>query len=182
MPLLQLSKISFLGPDKGGARPYALLHEAMKETDSVAVARYSARGKEYLVLMRPHESGLVSQELHYADEIRSITDVPIDDVAIDDAELAMATQLIQQTAVPQFEPNKYTDGVKSRLLEMIEQKVAGSNVIISPADEPKAQVIDLMDALKASLDGGATKPAAKPARKGRKPATKRAPRKKAVSE
>jgi len=148
-------KAYYLGPDKGGAKPYALLSEAMKQTGRAAIARYAARGKDYLVLLRPFDDGILMQQLRYADELRAFEDIDLGDVEIDDTELQLATQLVEQIASDDFDPAQYHDGVREQMLSAIEQKVAGQEMTFAPKEEPKAQVIDLMEALKASLAGDA---------------------------
>ena len=158
-------KAYFLGPDKGGAKPYALLAESMRQSKQTAVGRYAARGKQYIVQLRPVEGGLVMQQLLYAPEVRSIADVDIAEAPVRDAELKLAQQLIAQISSPTFDPTKYEDDVKKRIEAAIEQKLEGQEIAVSPSvPETGGQVIDLMEALKASLAKTATKrPAAKPA-------------------
>jgi DNA end-binding protein Ku len=168
-------KAYYLGPDKGGARAYRLLAEAMRRADKAALGRYSARGKQYLVLIRAVGPRLVLQQLFYADEVRSPEEIDVDGVELKEPEVQLALQLIEQTASPDgFHPERYKDSVKQRVEEAIERKVAGQD-IQATAPAPQAQVIDLMEALKASI--GAKVPAATPAAvaAARKPA-KRAPR------
>lgn len=163
-------KAYFLGPDKGGARAYRLLAEAMERTGLVGLAKYAARGKQYLVMVRPHGgSGLVMHQLHYVDELKSFDEVPIEDVPpASEAEVDLAVQIIEQIASRQFAPEAYRDEVKARMLELIEQKVAGQEITSAPEAAPEAQVIDLMEALKQSLgETQAAKPAKRaPAKKG----------------
>lgn len=159
-------KAYYLGPDKGGAKPYALLSEAMRATGRAALARYAARGKDYLVLLRPFEDGILMQQLRYTDEIRAFEDLDLGDTAVDEAELALAVQLVEQIASEDFTPGEYHDGVREQMLAAIEQKVAGQEMTFAPKEEPKAQVIDLMDALKASLgEPEDAAPKRKPAKK-----------------
>ena len=185
-------KAYYLGPDKGGARAYRLLAEAMRRADKAALGRYAARGKQYLVLIRPLGPRLVMQQLFYADEVRTPDEIPIDAADLKEPEIQLALQLIEQTASADgFHPERYKDSVKQRVEEAIERKVAGQE-IQTAAPAPQAQVIDLMEALKASIGRGgppssppetprpatATGPAADappPAEAGRKP-PKRAPR------
>ncbi|MGB5533495.1 MAG: Ku protein [Acidimicrobiia bacterium] len=175
---LYFEKAYYLGPDKGGAKPYALLSEAMKATGRAALARYSARGKDYLVLLRPFEDGIVMQQLRYSDEIRGFDDVDSGESEVDEAELALAVQLVEQIASDTFNPEGYSDSVKDKILAAIEQKVAGQELTFAAKDEPKAQVIDLMAALKASLgDEGDTAPT----KAGSAAPRKRKPTKKAAS-
>lgn len=161
---IYFEKAYYLGPDKGGDRAYRLLSQALKKSGRSALAKYAARGKQYLVLLRPMDKGLVMQQLRYADEIHSIRDVPLGDAEVKAAELKLALQIVDQAVSDQFKPEQYEDEVRKRTIALIERKVEGREITDTPAEEPRAQVIDLMDALKASL--------AK--REGRKPA-KRTP-------
>src|SRR6478752_10620700 len=156
-------KAYFLGPDKGGAKAYALLAESMRQTGKTAVGRYAARGKQYIVQLRPVQGGLVMQQLLYAPEVRSIDDVEIPEAPVRDAELTLARQLISQISSPTFDPSKYQDEVKQRIETAIEKKLDGQEIAISPSvPEAGGQVIDLMEALKASLaKTTAKRPAAK---------------------
>ena len=145
-------KAYFLGPDKGGAKPYALLAESMRQTNQTAVGRYAARGKQYIVQLRPVPGGLVMQQLLYAPEVRPITEIDIEDAPVRDTELALAKQLISQISSKQFDPTLYQDDVTKRIEEAIQKKVEGEEIALSPsAPEAGAQVIDLMEALRASL-------------------------------
>jgi DNA end-binding protein Ku len=158
----------YLGPDKGGERAYKLLNEAMRETGLIGVATYAARGKQYLVAVRPFgKDGLVMHQLHYADEIKDFAEVPIKDAKpAAPGEVKLAVQLIEQIATDKFEPEKFEDNVKTRMLELIEAKVEGQEITAPPEQAPQAQVIDLMEALKKSLgmgEGSAAKPKAKKA-------------------
>jgi DNA end-binding protein Ku len=170
---LWLDKAYYLGPDKGGERAYKLLAEALKATKRAALGQYAARGKQYIVMVRPLGTGLVMEQLHYADEIRSITEVPIPEGEVKKAELQLAVQLIEQAATDSFRPEAYEDNVKKRMLESIQRKVEGEEITAEPAAAPETQIIDLMEALKASLAKGSKGGAAES--DARKPA-KRAPR------
>jgi DNA end-binding protein Ku len=146
----------YLGPDKGGERAYKLLAEAMKRSKLMGLAQYAARGKAYLVLLRPAENGLVMQQLRYAEEVRPFSEIPVPDtVDLKEAELKLALQLIEQSISDSFHPESYRDSVRDRMLEIIQRKVEGQEITIAPSETPQAQVIDLMEALKASLGGGA---------------------------
>jgi DNA end-binding protein Ku len=151
---LFLEKAYFLGPERGGERAYKLLAEALKATGRAALGQYAARGKGYLVMVRPMGPGLVMEQLHYADEIRSINDVELPEGEVKKAELALAVQLIQQASSEAFRPEAYEDNVRKRMLESIQQKVEGHEITAEPAAAPEAQIIDLMEALKASLAAG----------------------------
>ena len=148
---IYLEKVYFLGAGKGGDRAYRLLVAALADTGRAALGQYSARGKQYLVLLRPMGNMLVMEQLHYAGELKSADEVPLPDVAIKDAELALARQLIEQASVEEFRPENYHDTVRERVLEAIQQKVEGQDITAAPAEAPQTKIIDLMDALKASL-------------------------------
>ncbi|MCG8470169.1 MAG: Ku protein [Gemmatimonadetes bacterium] len=147
-----IGKTYYLGPDKGGAKAYKLLGAAMEKTGWAALAKYAARGKQYLVLVRPVGDHLVMEQLHYAHEVRDMAEVPGGEGDVDATELTLATQLIEQIASEEFDPSKYKDEVGQRMLAAIEKKVAdGSEITAPPEEEAKTQVIDLMEALKASV-------------------------------
>ena len=148
---IYLEKVYYLGAGKGGDRAYRLLVAALADTGRAALGQYSARGKQYLVLLRPMGNMLVMEQLHYAGELKSADEVPLPDVAIRDAELALARQLIEQGSVEDFRPENYHDTVRERVLEAIQQKVEGQDITAAPAEAPQTKIIDLMDALKASL-------------------------------
>jgi DNA end-binding protein Ku len=179
VPLAKVDPVYFdrayyLGPDKGAERPYALLRAAMRKTGRAALAQYAVRGKQYLVLVRPQDDGLVMQQLRYAHEIRAIGDLELPDAKVADAELKLAVQLVEQIASDEFQPEQYKDEVRARIEEAIRRKVEGQEVTAEPAAEPAAKIIDLMEALKASLGEG------KAARKPAKRAARAASRKKAA--
>jgi DNA end-binding protein Ku len=164
-----LDKVYYLGPDKGGDRAYRLLAAAMQESGYAALGQYAARGRQHLVLLRPLNGVLVMEQLHYADEVRPTTEVTVPDGEVKPTELALAKQLIEQTASETFEPQKYKDTVRERVLETIQRKVEGQDITAEATPEAGGKIIDLMEALKASL--ATTAPAeqpAKPAKKGRK--------------
>ena len=164
-----LDKAYFLGPDKGGERAYHLLAKALEETGRAALGQYAARGKQNLVLVRPTADGvLVMEQLHYADELKKASDVPIPETTVKDTELKLAKQLIDQTATDEFHPEKYHDQVRDRVLQAIQSKVDGQEITSEPEEKAPTKIIDLMEALKASLakgDGKAEAAAAKPAKK-----------------
>jgi DNA end-binding protein Ku len=169
-------KAYYLGPDKGGAKPYALLTRALRDTGRCALGRWAARGKQYIVMLRPVEDGLIMQQLLYAAEVRPISEVEIPKTEVRDAELALATQLIEQQAAAAFDPSAYVDEVKARVEAAVQKKVEGQEIAVAEeAAAPTAQVIDLMEALRASLKKKApeaVKPApvaAAPAAASRKP-------------
>jgi len=148
---IYFSKAYYLAPDKGGDRAYTLLAKALEETDRWALAKYAARGKQYLVILRPLGKGMVMQQLYYPNEIRSQDELDLGDAIIKDNELKMAVQLAEMGAADEFHPENYRDEVADRIRALIQRKIDGEEITITAAEEPKAQVIDLMEALKASL-------------------------------
>jgi DNA end-binding protein Ku len=183
---MYMDRAYFLGPDKGGERAFGLLGEALKKTGKVAIGQWAARGKQYLIMVRPLGPGLVMEQLRYADEVRSIKDVPIEKIELKKNEIDLAVQLIQQQAGAEFQPEKYEDEVKKRIHEQIERKVQGKEIIAEPTEAPQTQIIDLMEALKASLakgkgPAGAERKPAKRAEAAEKPAKGRQAKRKAAS-
>src|SRR5712671_4209165 len=118
-------KAYYLAPDKGGAKPYALLARALRESGRCALGRWAARGKQYIVMIRPVEDGLVMQQLLYAEEVRSIKEIEIPKTEVKDAELKLAQQLIEQQASDKFDPAAYTDEVRTRIEAAVQKKVEG---------------------------------------------------------
>ena len=167
-------KAYYLAPDKGGAKPYSLFAKALRESKRCAIGRWAARGKQYIVLIRPLEDGLIMQQLLYAGEVRSIKDLDIPHMDVKEAELKLAKQLIDQQTSDRFDPSQYTDEVRERIEAAVQKKVEGQEITLAEAPEAGgAQVIDLMEALRASLarkgapaKGGEAKPGK--ARKGPK--------------
>jgi len=142
-----------LAPDKRGGKPYALLKAAMDKSSRCALARWSWKSKQYVVQVRAVPDGLILQQLLYAEEVRSLKDLDIEKVDVTSAELALALQLIDQISEDAYDPGEFHDEEKKRILAAIDEKIAGKQVIASAhAEAPtSAQVIDLMDALRASL-------------------------------
>src|SRR4051812_23246149 len=170
-------KAYYLAPDKGGAKPYALLARALRDTKRCALGRWAVRGKQYIVMIRPVDDGLVMQQLLYAGEVRSIKDIEIPKTEVRDAELKLAQQLIEQQASAKFDPSAYKDDVRDRVEAAIQKKVEGQEITMVEAPEQGAQVIDLMEALRASLEKKPAKsaavPAAQPAKSAKKSAGKK---------
>ncbi|MEP6691041.1 MAG: Ku protein, partial [Gemmatimonadaceae bacterium] len=123
-----LEKVYYLGPDKGGDRAYRLLTAALQETGRAALGQYAARGQQHLVLLRPLNGVLVMEQLHYADEVRPTTEVTVPPGDVKPAELTLAMQLIEQSATDVFEPQKYKDTVRERVLETIQRKIEGQDI------------------------------------------------------
>jgi len=148
---LQIEKTYYLGADKGGDKAYRLLAESMDRKDRVAVGRWAARGKEQLVLLRPYKDGMVMHQLYYANEVRSFEEV--DDTAkftFSDKERELAERLIDQLSTDEFRPTAYHDEYADRVRAAVDQKVAGQQIVVS-AEAPRAQIIDLFEALKKSI-------------------------------
>ncbi len=180
----------YLSPDRGGEKAYRLLSEVMRRTGRVALARYAARGKQYLVMLRPKEGGLVMQQLLYADEVRPFSEVPkpVAGTEVKEGEFALAEQLVAQIATDEFHPEKYKDDVKDRILEAIHRKADGQAVETAEPETHRGQIIDLMEALKQSLaqkdgvgEGKARYAEGNGKAEGRKP-PRRAPRAAAAGE
>ncbi len=149
-------KAYYLAPDKRGAKPYALLLEAMRESGRCALARWAWKGKEYVVQVRPGDDGLVLQQLLYAAEVRSMKEIDIEKVDVNKPELQLALQLIEQIAADSYDPAAFVDEEKKRIEAAIDRKIAGNEIAESEAPEPaqgQGQIIDLMEALRASLGG-----------------------------
>jgi DNA end-binding protein Ku len=177
-----LDKVYYLGTEKGGARAYKLLSQALVETGRIGIGKYAARGKQYLVMVRPMQNGLVMEQLHYPDELRAFSEVPIEDAAVKPAELKLATQLIEQAASDKFEPENYRDEVRERMLELIHKKVEGEDITVAPTAEPEHKIVDIMEALKASLAAGSSRKPAQQADTSEQQADKKAAKKPAAKK
>ena len=166
----------YMAPDEAGEKPYALLFEALKETGFVGVAKIAMHNREHVVILRPGKSGVMLHTMYYDHEIRKVDEFRTDVSLVKEKELALAISLIQALA-DDFKPEKYTDDYRDNLLKLIEAKKQGQEVVATP--EPKeSKVVDIMEALKASL-AAAKKPAAsaktaEPAAEETRPARKRA--------
>jgi DNA end-binding protein Ku len=176
----------YLVPDRAAAKPYRLLIEAMTDLQKVAVGKIVMRAKEHLVAIRPLDGALCIETMRHADEvipIESIEEIPRgDDIAPSQKELDMARQLIEALSGG-FEPEKYTDAYREQLLEIIEKKAAGEEIVAEPLVEEPAKVVDLMAALEASLaragrgeggDQAAARPSKAAAKKTKKAGAKKA--------
>lgn len=161
----------YLGPDKGAERAYRLLAAALADGKYAAVAKYTNRGRQNLILLRPLNGAIVMQQLRYSDEVKKMGDVPIPEASISEAELNLARQFIQAMAKPKFDVSQYKDEYRERLRDLLDKKVKGEAIDLTPAPAPQAKVVDLMEALKASLaksgaPAAAPAPAADEERKG----------------
>ena len=150
---IYFDKAYYLAPDKRGAKPYGLLLEAMRESGRCALARWAWKGKQYVVQVRPGDGGLILQQLLYAEEVRSMKELDIEKAEIQKPELQLALQLIDQISADSYDPGAYKDDEKQRILSAIDDKIAGKQVVVTEGQEPAAgaQVIDLVEALRASL-------------------------------
>jgi DNA end-binding protein Ku len=169
-------KAYYLAPDKGGAKPYALLASALRESKRCAIGRWAARGKQYIVMIRAVDDGLVMQQLMYAGEVRSMKEIDIERTEVRPTELKLAKQLIDAQSSDKFDPTQYKDDVSARIEAAISKKVEGQEITMSDAPETTAKVIDLMEALRASLDRKPPKKGAAPVKadEARKPAKRAA--------
>jgi DNA end-binding protein Ku len=164
--LVYLEKSYYLGPDKGGDKAYQLLAQSMKRAGKIAVGRHWTRGREQLVLIRPYHDGLIMHYVYYANEVRSFADVGAPPGgAYKDIELELADKLIEQLSSAEFKADKYHDEYEDRVKSAVEQKIAGKEITVSE-EAPKAQIIDLFEALKRSLATAAPPPeSARPVKK-----------------
>ncbi len=155
---LYIEKTYYLGPDKGGDRAYRLLAESLERANRLAVGRFAQRGKDNLVLVRAYKKGLVLHEAYYADEVRSFDDVETGgNYEFKPIELELAEKLIQQLDRDKFEPSRFRDTWADKVREAVERKIAGEEVM-TPPEAPKAQIIDLLEALKRSVAAAETTP------------------------
>jgi DNA end-binding protein Ku len=151
----------YLAPDKGGAKPYTLLATALRKAHQCAVGRWISRGKEHIVVIRPIGDGLAMHQLHFKAEIRDLKDLGIEAAPVSEPELKLAQQLIEHLAAKRFDPNEYADEHKARVEAAIQKKVEGKEVSLAegPVAAKGGNVIDLIEALRASIDARGSKPA-----------------------
>ena len=173
---IYFEKTYYLGPDKGGDKAYRLLTDAMLKTDRVALAKFVMRGKENLVLIRATQDGLMLHTMYYADEVRDFGEIDKGkEASVKPGELQLAERLIDELSTKEFKPERYHDEYRDKLMQVVEQKVEGKEVTSVAPQAQRTQVIDLMEALKQSLETRATKDGAsgtkKPAAKSSKTAT-----------
>ena len=185
-------KSYLLAPDKRGAKPYALLAEAMRRSERCALAKWAFKAKQYIVQVRANDDGLILQQLRYAEEVRSLADLNIEKADVSNSELQLALKLVDTIAEDEFRPDEFQDEEKARVLAAIDEKVAGKQIVASAHSEDEVvaggQVIDLMEALRSSLAKKPTAKAPKAASNVTKlkpasaPAPTRKPAKRAVAE
>jgi DNA end-binding protein Ku len=149
----------YLAPDKGGAKPYTLLATALRKAQQCAVGRWISRGKEHIVVIRALEDGLAMHQLHFKAEVREIKDLGVEAAAVSEPELKLARQLIDQLGAKRFDPNEFADEHKARVEAAIQRKVDGKEVSLAegPVSTKGGNVIDLMEALRASIDARGSK-------------------------
>jgi DNA end-binding protein Ku len=177
-------KTYYLGPDKGGEKAYRLLCDVMVQTKRVALAKFVMRGKENLVLIRPSQNGLMLHAMYFADEIRDFSEIDKGaDATIRPGELQLAEKLVEELSVKDFKPEQFKDEYRDRVLSVVESKVEGKEITAIGPQVQRTQVIDLMDALKQSLESRTAKgeaaerkPAAKAKRSARPAKEKKAAR------
>jgi DNA end-binding protein Ku len=146
---IYLESSYYVAPDEGGERPYALLFQALRESEYYAVAKVAMHNREHIIILRPGSKGILSHTMYFQDEIRQVEEFRTDTSLVKDKELAMAKMLISSLEA-EFEPQKYHDEYRENLHKMIEAKIEGKKVVAAPS-EHVAPVIDIMEALKRSL-------------------------------
>jgi DNA end-binding protein Ku len=149
----------YLAPDKGGNKPYTLFATALRKTKQAAVGRWISRGKEHIIVVRALNDGLAMHQLHFKAEVRELKDLGIEPATVSEPELKLAQQLIEHLAAKKFDPNEYADEHKTRVEAAIQKKVEGKEVTMAegPVAAKSSNVIDLMEALRASIDARGTK-------------------------
>ena len=163
VPLSQVDPIYFektyyLGPDKGGEKAYRLLADAMTQAGKVALAKFVLRGKENLVLVRAAQKGLMLHTMYFTDEVRNFDEIGKGESAkISGAETNLALRLIDELSNEEFHPDRYQDEYRQRVLDLLNTKAQGKEITVAEPVPQRAQVIDLMEALKESLGGKFTK-------------------------
>jgi DNA end-binding protein Ku len=149
----------YLAPDRGGAKPYTLLATALRNAGQCAIGRWISRGKEHIVVIRPIDQGLAMHQLHFKAEVRDIKELGLEAAKVSDAELKLAQQLIDQLGATRFDPAEYVDEFKERVEAAIQKKIEGKEVSLAdaPPSHQGSNVIDLMEALRASLNARGAK-------------------------
>jgi DNA end-binding protein Ku len=149
----------YLAPDKGGAKPYTLLATALRKSGQCAVGRWISRGKEHIVIIRALEDGLAMHQLHFQAEVRHLKELGVEAAPVSEPELKLARQLIDQLGAKRFDPNEFADEHKVRVQAAIQRKVDGKEVSLAegPVSNKGGNVIDLMEALRASIDARGAK-------------------------
>jgi DNA end-binding protein Ku len=151
MDSIYLESSYYIQPEEAGEKPYTLLYEALRRSGYVGVAKVTMHQREHTVIIRPGRQGLVLHKMYYQDEIRATDEFRTNTELVKDKELIMAQSLIDALAAP-FEPAKFKDNYRETLRTMIEAKIAGEEVVASPQSEEIAPVVDIMEALRSSLE------------------------------
>lgn len=165
----------YLAPDQGGAKPFTLFVTALRESGRCAVGRWASHGRGHVVILRPIDNALALHQLHFAPEVQSVAALGVESAKVRDPELKLARELIEQQSAESFDPAAFPDEVKSRVEAAIQRKVEGKQVTVAePGPAPAGNVVDLMSALKASLEHS-SKPSG-PARAGERTGARKPPR------
>ncbi len=150
---MYFDKTYYLAPDKGAAKPYGLLVEALKQSKRCGVGHWAARGKAYIVILRPIGDVLAMQQLHFAADVKSSSEMEVPKADVKPQELKLAQQLIDQQTAPQYDAQAYKDDLRGRIEAAIQKKVEGQEISVAEVAPPgDGKVIDLMEALRASLE------------------------------
>jgi DNA end-binding protein Ku len=165
----------YVEPEQAGMKPYHLLGRALHETGMTAVAKIAFRDREHLCALHPLDGALLLNTLHWPDEIRPLAEIKgvSDEVEVNPRELQMAKALVDSLAEDHFDPNRYQDQYHQALMEIVNAKVQGEEVVTAPTVEAAPAVMDLMEALKASVEAAKKQRAGRPAARG-KPARAKA--------
>ncbi len=147
----------YMAPDDAGEKPYALLFEALRQSGFVAIAKIAMHNREHIVILRPGKRGSLLHTMYYEDEVRKVEEFRTDTNLVKDKELALAMSLIASLEA-EFEPEKYKDAYRENLMAMIDAKVQGKQIVETPTSQQLAPVVDIMEALKASLALGKKPP------------------------
>jgi DNA end-binding protein Ku len=175
-------KAYFLGPAPGGGKTYKLLSAAMKKENKVALARWVSGNREHLVILRPFENGLVLHTMYYADEVRDFGAVEVEDAPLKDKEIKLAEMLIDELTEKKFDPLRYKDDYRERLMDRIRDKSKGKPIVSEKKEEEEGgEVIDIMEALRRSLEGGRSPARRAPSREQKSAAKAPATRARATS-
>jgi DNA end-binding protein Ku len=140
----------YVQPDVAGERPYALMLEALRRTNHVGLAQWTLHSREHMVVLRPGRSGLLLHTMYYSSEVRAMDEFRTDTTRVADQELELATMLVRALAAP-FEPSKYRDHYQENVRALLEAKIQGREIEGRAAKPVLAPVVDILEALKASL-------------------------------
>jgi DNA end-binding protein Ku len=177
IPLSSIDRVYFesayyLGAGEGGEKPYRLLADALAKSKRAAIAQLVSRGKEQLVLIRPYQNGLIMHSLYYANEVRNFAEIAkAENLKLSEAEIKLGATLIENMS-DGFEPDKYRDEYRERVQAMLDEKSRGRDITITVPEAPRTgQIIDLMQALKQSIEKAKPKQKAAAAQRKRKTAS-----------